>query len=160
MKRVFLSLLFTVAMASIAIGSQNVYVQSKSAKIMSNPSFKSEIVGKAERGDALKITETGKGWYKVEHGSISGWVNRLNVSKKPPMNKVSVIDKAGESIELKARRRSSAVTSAAAARGLSEQERKRKSSDDEADFTNLRKLENLTRQIPEEDVEKFNKPAE
>jgi uncharacterized protein YgiM (DUF1202 family) len=125
---------------------------------MIDPSFKSDIAGEAKRGDILAVTETGKGWYKVEFGSITGWVNKLNVSKTPPMNKVSVIDKAGESIELKARRRSSAVTSAAAARGLSEKERKRKSSEENADFTGLRKLENLTRQIPEEDVEKFNNP--
>lgn len=158
MKRIFLSLLFMVAMASIAIGAQNIYVQSKSAKIMSDPSFKSDVAAKAKRGDALTVTETGKGWYKVEYGSVTGWVNKLNVSRTPPMNKVSVIDKAGENIELKARRRSSAVTSAAAARGLSEKERERKSSEDDADFTNLKKLENLTRQIPEEDVEKFNNP--
>jgi len=158
MKRLLFSLVFSVLIIPIAFASQNIYVQSKSAKIMSDPSFKSEIVGKAKRGDALSVTETGKGWFKVESGSIAGWVNKLNVSKTPPMNKVSVIDKAGENIELKARRRSSAVTSAAAARGLSEKDRERKSSEGEPDFSSLRKLENATRQIPEEDVEKFNNP--
>ena len=158
MKKLLVTAIFTLTFATTAAtGAEDLYVQSKSAKIMSSPSFDSDVAGTVRRGDSLKISQKADGWYKVKHGSITGWVNSLNVARQMPKEKVSPVRNSDKTINKEARRRSSAMTSAASARGLSEKERKRVSRNDDPDYPALKKLEDETKSIPDKKVEKFSK---
>jgi hypothetical protein len=83
----------------------------------------------------------------------------VNVSKNEPKARVSPVKDADKTISKESRRRASALTSAISARGLSEKDRKRASSKDDPDYQSLEKLEEETKSIPDERVEKFNKTA-
>lgn len=158
MKQLIATAIFTLILATTAQATQNLYVQSKTAKIMASPTFNSGVVGRVNRGETLKVIETTEGWYKIEVGSINGWVNRLNVTKEMPKERISIVKESDQTISEEARRRSSALTSAVSARGLSEKERERASSQNDPDYPALEKLEDEAKSIPEKKVEKFNNP--
>lgn len=153
---ILLSIVAMVLLSSSAYAAENLYVQSKTAKLRLQPDFSSKVNGKVKRGDVLTLLETGKGWYKVLHGKSEGWINGLVVSKNPPMQKVVVITGGEEELEKKARRRASSITSAAAARGLSGADRKRLSDKTRADFQTLDELEGSSREITSDEVEDFS----
>jgi len=150
-----LSIVALVLLSSVAYAENNLYVQSKKAKLRLKPDFSSKISGEVKRGDKLTLLETGKGWHKVLHGKTGGWINSLVVSDNPPMQKVVVITGGEEELEKKSRRRASSITSAAAARGLSGADRKRLSDKTRADFQTLDELEGSSREIASDDVENF-----
>lgn len=157
MKKLLVIGIFALFFANTAAEAENLYVQSKSAKIMTSPAFDSDVAGRVKRGEKLTITETADGWYRVNTGSITGWVNRLNVAREKPIDRVSPVTESDKTISEEARRRSSALTSAIAARGLSEKDRERASSKGDPDYKALEKLKNETKSISGEKVEKFGK---
>ena len=157
MKKLFATALIVLFFAATTAEAKNVYVQSKSAKIMASPTFDSKVIGTVKRGQPLKITKTSDAWYRVKTGSIAGWVNNLNISLEKPKERVSLIKESDKTISEDARRRSSALTSAVSARGLSEKERERANAKDDPDYRALEKLEDESKSISDEKVEKFSK---
>ncbi|GMT43180.1 MAG: hypothetical protein IEMM0002_1591 [bacterium] len=156
MKRLFLiAIALGFFSGTLYAAADNLYVQSKKAKVMSEPKFSSKLAGWVKRGDRLSLIEKGKGWYKVSFGELDGWVNRLCVSDNPPIKKVRVITEDSETRGDSARKRASAITSAAAARGLSDADRKRLSDMGRADYKSLGKLEVFARSITELEVGAF-----
>ncbi len=152
-------LLFSIAalvlLSSAAYAEDNLYVQSKKAKLRLKPDFSSKVSGEVKRGDKLILLETAEGWHEVLHGKTGGWINGLVVSENPPMQKVVVITGGEEELEKKSRRRASSITSAAAARGLSDADRKRLSDKTRADFQTLDELLGSSREISPDDVDNF-----
>lgn len=153
---ILLSIVALLLLSSPAYAADNLYVQSKTAKLRLKPDFSSQVSGELKRGDILTHIKTDKGWHKVLHGKSEGWINSLVVSKNPPMQKVIVITGGEEELEKKSRRRASSITSAAAARGLSGADRKRLSDKTRADFQTLDELEVSSSKITSDDVEKFS----
>jgi len=152
---IVLSLAALVLLSSAAYAEDNLYVQSKKAKLRLKPDFSSKVSGEVKRGDKLTVLEARKGWHKVLHGKSEGWINGLVVSDNPPMQRVVVITGGEEELEKKSRRRASSITSAAAARGLSGADRKRLSDKNRADFQTLDELEVSSREISPDDVDNF-----
>ncbi|PLX97195.1 MAG: hypothetical protein C0621_00740 [Desulfuromonas sp.] len=109
--------------------------------MMATPSLGGERVAVVERGTALTVLETAKGWYRVESDGRSGWVSRLLVNEQPPLAQVSVLASSEEELDKSARRRASTFTTAAAARGLAD--RARVSQQYRADYEGVRKMESL-----------------
>ena len=157
MKKLIATALIVLFFAATPVEARDIYVQSKSAKIMASPTFDSKVIGNVKRGQSLQITETGDNWYRVKTGSITGWVNNLNVSNEKPKERVSLVKESDKAISEDARRRSSALTSAVSARGLSEKERERAGAKDDPDYRALEKLEDESKNISDEKVEKFSK---
>lgn len=156
MKTVLKAFLALVLFPFLAYAADAVYVQSAKAKIMSEPSFKSQELGVAQKGDKLTVAEKGDGWLKVSTGKTTGWVNKLVVSDSPPLDKVAVITAESADIGEKSRKRSSAMTSAAAARGLSDNERKRLTDEGRADYRALMEIERISGGISDKEVDAFS----
>lgn len=152
MKKLFIISILMLILTDPALAGE-LYVKSIKAKILSMPSFKSEIVEIASRGTVLEeIKRKGK-WVMVSFRGKEGWLSRYVVSKKPPMKRVSLLAR-GESIKESARRRASAFTSVAAARGLTDYERLRKSRKNYAvDYGALERMERI--EIDEAEALKF-----
>lgn len=159
MKRLVLAVMAVGVFAGSVYAADNLYVQSKKARVMSEPNFSSGLEGWAKRGDKMDLLETGDGWYKVSSGKLSGWINRLCVSEYPVMQKVRVITGKTVKLEGASRKRASAITSAAAARGLSSADRKRLSDMGRADYRSLGDLETLAGGITEKDLDRFQAAA-
>ena len=99
----------------------NLYVQSPSAKLLSQPQANSS-------GDALAIGESlnpvsEEGLFvQVRKGNKTGWVNKLFLSAFPPGGQIKLNSQTEMSDSVQARQRASDFTKTAAARGLSETE--------------------------------------
>lgn len=99
----------------------NLYVQSPSAKLLSQPQANSS-------GDALTIGESlnpvsEEGLFvQVRKGNKTGWVNKLFLSAFPPGGQIKLNSQTEMSDSVQARQRASDFTKTAAARGLSETE--------------------------------------
>lgn len=150
-----LSLLFLFMLSFNGYALESIYIQSIKAKLYQAPSFKSNIVKVAKRGNKLNLLEKKGSWYKVSDNEDSYWVSRLLVSKTKPLDRVSVLSNVNESLKINARVRSSSVIVAAAARGLTADSRKRENEDSEADYYSLRKIEVIS--ISEQEIQQFNK---
>jgi len=159
MKRLILTVIAVGIFTGSVYAVDNLYVQSKKARIMSEPNFASGLEGWVKRGNKLDVLETGNGWYKISSGKLNGWINRLCVSEHPVMQKVKIITDEALELEDASRKRASAITSAAAARGLSDADRKRLSDMGRADYRSLGDLETLTGGITEKDVDEFMSAA-
>lgn len=99
----------------------NLYVQSPSAKLLSQPQANSS-------GDPLAIGESlnpvsEEGLFvQVRKGNKTGWVNKLFLSAFPPGGQIKLNSQTEMSDSVQARQRASDFTKTAAARGLSETE--------------------------------------
>lgn len=99
----------------------NLYVQSPSAKLLSQPQANSS-------GDALAVGESlnpisEEGFFvQVRKGNKTGWVNKLFLSAFPPGGQIKLNSQTEMSDSVQARQRASDFTKTAAARGLSETE--------------------------------------
>ena len=89
--KIFLCALILLTTATHAVAADTVYVQSSKAKIFSNPSFQSQLVVTANKGDALTRLETSDQWVKVSYQQHTGWIAALLVNSKPPQDKITVI---------------------------------------------------------------------
>ena len=148
--------LFVVFLFSGTVYAADVlYVQSLEATIFGQPSFASQVLGSACRGEKLQVIETGEGWYKVSTGSCEGWINMLCVADHIPLDKVTIINEDTPDLENNIRKRASSTTSSAAARGLTPSERKRMSDYEAADYHALGQLITYTEHITDEEVEEF-----
>ncbi len=154
MKRVFLMVTLLILPAKIVL-AKDLFVQSAKAKIMSEPSFKAQVIDTVNRGDKLEQMEAKDGWIKIKTKSGSGWVNSLGVADSAPLDKVTVVAADVAELQEKSRKRSSAITSAAAARGLSDAERKRMSEAGQADYRAMKHLEELAGNISDRDIREF-----
>jgi len=141
---------------SVSIGhAENFYfVQSETAQIMSQPSFKSEIVTQVGFGEKLSATGKVGNWVKVMVGSKAGYISTLLVSNHAPMKKVGIVKADGAEIDQGVRRRASSYSSAAAARGLTKDDRKRADEEGKADYAAVKKMESVT--ITDDEVTRFS----
>lgn len=154
MKRAFLVMAALVILPEF-VSAKDLFVQSVKAKIMSEPTFKAEVVNTVNRGDKLEQVEAKDGWFKVKAGTANGWVNHLAVADSAPLDKVTVVTADAADLQDKSRKRSSAITSAAAARGLSDAERKRMSEVGQADFRAMAQLEEIASKISDREIRDF-----
>ncbi|MDH4273559.1 MAG: SH3 domain-containing protein [Gammaproteobacteria bacterium] len=130
----------TVAMAADEI----LYILSARANLLSEPSFKSEIVGSMTRGEKVIEIAKNNNWFKVRYQEKEGWLSRLAVSPNPPTKRVTLLAEHDEQLSNDARRRASTNTNTASVRGLrADADRSRTSDKDTADFAALKKMEGL-----------------
>lgn len=136
--------------------SDNVYfVQSARAKLLEAPDFKAKVITSAARGSHLSAIDKSGSWIKVKFNDQVGWVSRLVLSTKPPIDKPSVLSgKAAEQTH-KARRRASNTATAAATRGLRGEDRTRASDSELSDYNALKQVESI--QVDQDDVLKFER---
>jgi hypothetical protein len=130
--------------ASLSRAESVYYVQSASAKVLSEPSFKSVVVATVAMGDMLSATGKEGSWVKVNIAGKAGYVSALLLSAHPPLKKTQVVKADEPEIVEGVRRRSSTFASAAAARGLTKGERQRADGEEGSDFSALKKMEALT----------------
>ena len=152
----------TIVHRSLAIGlllvfpnparAADLYIQSIKAPILSEPSLGSQKIAEGTKGEVLKEIEKKGNWYRVDYRGKTGWVSRLLIGNRPPMNKISVLEETGEKLEKGVRKRASAFTTAAAARGLAE-DRARLSDKYKVDFKGLEALEAF--KVSDEDALSF-----
>lgn len=152
MKTFFCALAFLFP-AATAFAADIVYVQSSKAKIFAAPSFQSQLLITANKGEALTVLETSNQWVKVSYQKHTGWIASLLVNSKPPQGKITVIKEKDGTPQDSARRRTSASASAAAARGLRQDERARASDQSRTDYPAVEKME--AGKVSEKDVEDF-----
>ncbi len=139
--------------ASLSRAESVYYVQSASAKVLSEPSFKSGVVATVAMGEMLSATGKDGGWVKVNIAGKAGYVSALLLSAHPPLKKTQVVKAEEPEIAEGVRRRSSSFASAAAARGLTKGERQRADGEEGSDFSALKKMEALT--YTEDEVTRF-----
>jgi len=147
--------IFVLIFMSYAVSgfAADVYVRSVRAKIFAKPSFKSEIIEVATRGETLATLKKQGKWIKVDFSGKTGWVSKYLVSNSPPMKRVSLLA-GGKSLQKSSRRRASAFTSVAAARGLSDYDRARRGQKGYmVDFDALERMEGIN--IDEDEAVKF-----
>lgn len=142
-KNIIRALIVAVSILSLAASYGNVYVQSRTAKILKDPSFKAEKVATVKRGDKLALLERHARWHKVSYDGKVGWISFMVVGRRPPMNRLSIRDSRRGDIRQYARRRASVVTATAAVRGLAEDDRRRLGNRGAVDFDALEKVEAL-----------------
>ncbi len=129
------------------------YVQSVKAKVMSGPSFKSEVIAEIGKGHKLSASGREGSWVKVRISDKDGYVPSLLVSTHPPFEKAGVIKGEDADIKLGVRRRASSYTSAAAARGLAQDDRRRVNQGEKIDYESLAKMEAFT--VSPDEVARF-----
>lgn len=139
---------------SISLAESLYFVQSETAKIMSQPSFRSDILAQVGFGEKLNATGKEGNWIKVQVGNKAGYVSALLVSSHAPMKKTGVVKADGAEIDQGVRRRASSYSSAAAARGLTKDDRKRADEEGKADYDAVKKMESVT--VTDESVTRFS----
>ncbi len=122
MKRLLRILILTVSLLFplFAYGT-DLYVHSIKAPLLAEPLIGAKEIASLKRADVLNLIEKKGDWYKVRYGDLTGWVLRLFVDTRPPMARVSILEKQEQEVQSTARRRASAFVTAAAARGLMEE---------------------------------------
>jgi uncharacterized protein YgiM (DUF1202 family) len=150
-KTLFFIMLFS--MAQTVSASTMLYVQSATAKLLQQPSFKAGLVVSVDKGVKLEVIETSGRWIKVKHNEQVGWVSKLLVSNTPPAAKPSLLQGRDEELEAKARRRASSSATAAATRGLRSEDRSRMSDEKHVDYEALQQVENV--KVKKDEVEQF-----
>lgn len=148
-------ILLYLALLPLSVFAQDVvYVQSLKAKLMSAPSFKSDIIAVFKQGDKMEVIERQNRWIKVHKNGTTGWLPKLLVAVNPPLKKTSVLTATEDDSQKKnVRRRASSTATAAAARGLKQDDRARMSDQERADWKALKKVESL--QIDASEVTDF-----
>lgn len=144
-------LLLLVILPEITHAGETLYVQSVKAKLLSEPSFQAEPVDVISKGSQVEVVESQGRWIRVHYQDESGWINKLLVSSKPPLNKVTLLDE--QPISQEARRRASSVATSAAARGLTAEDRARLNMKDEFDYAALSQMESM--KVEESEVWEF-----
>ena len=134
-------LMLLVLLPIITHAGDTLYVQSTKAKIMSAPSFQSDIVEVIPKGTAVESIESQTRWIKVSYQKYTGWISNLLVLPEPPLKKTSLLDQ-GPAIQ-DSRRRASNVASSAAARGLNAEDRARINMKNKFDYAALSQMESL-----------------
>lgn len=154
-KTLYLVMIFAVfAVQAFPAFAQDVYyVQSLKAKIMTQPSFKSTVLGEAAKGARLQSGGREGSWVKVTVNQKEGYVSSLLVTKFPPLQRQSIIKGEEGDIKHSVRRRASTYTSAAAARGLAHDDRRRLSTEEKVDYGGLEKMEAVS--VSPEEVARF-----
>ena len=159
MRRISAILLILVAaiiLAPAAHAGTVSYVQSIKAKVLAEPSFRSEVVAVLSKGAPVSVLSRQGRWAKVKTGTTEGYLPTLILASNPPLDRIELIKgDGGASIEHNVRRRASTYTSAAAARGLTEDDRRRVSAEDKANYSSLERVERFT--LSEDDVLKFSR---
>ncbi len=151
--RKFIWILLPVALSVLADGN-NLYVQSKRAKLQAAASFKSATVATLEKGDVVQLLKTEGQWHMVNYQGKDGWIAHLLVSDKQPLQKFTLLEGEGKSLSDNARRRASSNTSTAAARGLRADDSRNRASDiGVADYRALKAME--ASQVNESEITQF-----
>lgn len=127
--------------AVVSHAESEYYVQSASAKIWLDASFKSKVIGEAGRGKLLMSTGQEGSWIKVKFDNQNGYVPSLLLSMHPPLEKTAIIKAEDSEIKEGVRRRASSYSSAAAARGLSKEDRQRADVEEGTDYGALQNME-------------------
>ncbi|MDH5300107.1 MAG: SH3 domain-containing protein [Gammaproteobacteria bacterium] len=124
MKR--LALLVGVALLSgQAYAEEYLYILSAKASIKSEPTFSSQTIESATKGEKLVTTDKNNRWFKVRYHDKEGWISRLSVSPNPPGRAARRLALNDENLQDNARLRASSVSTTAAVRGLQGDERNR-----------------------------------
>ncbi len=151
-----ISCAFIILAASTLFAQQVFFVQSVKAKVMAEPSFKSEVLAVIGKGAPVSVTGRQGRWVKVRTETTDGYLPSLILAAKPPLDRVGLIKGEGtSSIEHNVRRRASTYTSAAAARGLTEDDRRRISAEERANYSSLQRMESFV--LSDEEVLKFSR---
>jgi len=146
--------LFLLALLPVfAYAGEALYVQSAKVRVLSAPSFQADTIGVILKGTPVEVIETQQRWVKVSHQGKAGWINRLLVSSRPPLKKVSPLE--DQPISQGARRRASSAATSAAARGLRTEDRVRLNLKNEFDYSALTQMESLS--IDDAEVWRFLK---
>lgn len=112
-----------LSLALIAIGSvaaQDMYVTSRIATVMSEPSATAGRVGIARQGDAVTVLGQSGEWYQIEAPTATGWLQGSFLGNEPAAGRVAESNLENISSVTTRRRASAYTTSAAATRGLSD----------------------------------------
>ncbi len=134
--------------------AESLYVQSAKAKLMSQASFRSEVLLYLSRGDKVERLESRSDWVLVQSGPQKGFIPSLLLGKEPPRASVSMItDKTR--LGKAARRRASSVPSAAASRGHAESAPNASDARSPADRATLEAIVAIADGISEADLEAF-----
>lgn len=150
-----IKLITSIALCLFAGSSlaESVFVQAKQAKLMSEPSLKSNVISRVAQGTELEQLEQQGRWLRVRNEDQQAWVYQLLVATQPPMKKVSVLQNQNTNLADSARKRASSSTAVAAARGLRSDERGRESGQSMANFSALEKVEQQS--VSDQDLEGF-----
>lgn len=142
------------ALCSFHAWADSIYfVQSVTAKVMTKPSFQSEVIATLKRGDKFNAPNKQAGWIKVTRDGKEGYVSALLVSNHAPLNKPEVVRAKEATIDNGVRRRASSYSSAAAARGLTKEDRKRADEENKVDYPAVTKMESVV--VKEDEVNHF-----
>ena len=156
MKRiaVLIALLMTVLFGATNVYAESAYyVQSASAKILAQPSFRSKVITEVRMGEKLIAIGKDGSWIKVSKAGKEGYISSLLLSSHPPMKKIEIIKADDVEINQGVRRRASSFSSAAAARGLTKEDRVRADNEDEADYGAVKRMESM--KVKSEEVDQF-----
>jgi hypothetical protein len=111
---------------------------------MSDPTFKSAVLGEVGRGyEFLSSGKEGR-WVKVRYGKGEGYVHSLVLLTHPPLEYVSAITADEQEMKKGFRRRSSSYIYSEEVSGLSRNDRKGPGHDGQADYESLEKIELFT----------------
>jgi hypothetical protein len=124
------------------VTAEQLYVQSKQAKLMAEPRADATVVITLERGTALQVLDSNASWRHVRSAGSEGWVFRYFLTPHPPLapQAITLTDDVNRE---HTRRRASAVVTAGATRGLTPQERERAHQQGLADYGALSRLEQM-----------------
>lgn len=138
------------------ISSSNavLYVQSATAKLLTDPSYKSVVLKNIERGAPLNIIEQTERWSKVQFEDSTGWISTMLLSASQPQMTKSLLNGHKDHLEKTSRRRASNNTTAAATRGLRQNTKSRASDNLKADYDALKEVESTS--VTNEDALKFH----
>jgi len=140
MKKIAL-IFIALSFFATAQAEETLYIHANTAKLMSEPSFKSDVVKILARGEAITLVEKNKKWIKIRHNNNIGWLSKLLVKNQPPLNKTSLLSNRDSDLSESSRRRASTHTTTAAARGLRQDGRVRESDTNNANFDALSEME-------------------
>ncbi|MFT5170926.1 MAG: SH3-like domain-containing protein [Candidatus Marinamargulisbacteria bacterium] len=128
-----------------------VYVFSKHANLMIEPSLKSEVIRRLEKGQKVRKIEKRGTWYKVKVGKQTGWIVKYLVTDQDPSINKPVVEMKRINLKKDARKRASSFSTAASARGLSDE--KEAIEKVKADMKAVKKMED--RKVSDQDLKKF-----
>lgn len=148
--------LFTASLffSAAVFAESNYYVQSASAKILAQPSFRSKVIGEVRMGEKLVAIGKDGSWIKVSKSGNEGYISSLLLSTHPPIKKVEIIKADDTEINQGVRRRASSFSSAAAARGLTKEDRARPDDKDEINYGAVKKMEAIS--VKPAEVDQFS----
>ena len=109
---------------SLPLISESMYVLSKEAKLMSEPSMKSDIVEIVSHGKKVHVSSSKGIWVNISVPDHTGWVCKFNLSQDNPLKDSVVGDLSEINKNKKARRRASSYSTSATTRGFTEYDEK------------------------------------